>query len=283
MYSTKKYTKMAYVYKHTRLDINEPYYIGIGKSDTSLKRAYSKENRSIWWKRINDKVETKVEIIEENLTWEEAIMYEKYYIKLYGRKDLGTGVLVNMTDGGEGTINVIKTEEQIVSFKERMKVYNQSRVFSEETRRKISEKAKGRPGFGKKPVLQFDKQGNLIEEFESIFSTRLKGFNYRVIQVLLAGKSRASFHKDFRWEFKEVWDKYSEEEKFNIIEKVKQPKKKKEYVSLKFIQYDLEMNFIKEWDSTEQASKENFNYSGLINCLKGRAKTYKEYIWKYKL
>ena len=36
---------MAYVYKHTRLDTNEIFYIGIG-SDNSFNRAFSKKKRN---------------------------------------------------------------------------------------------------------------------------------------------------------------------------------------------------------------------------------------------
>jgi hypothetical protein len=42
---------MAYVYRHIRLDKNEPFYIGIGKDDySSFKRAYHTGNKrnKIW-------------------------------------------------------------------------------------------------------------------------------------------------------------------------------------------------------------------------------------------
>ena len=41
--------------------------------------------------------------IQEGLTEEEAFNLERYCIALYGRIDLGTGTLRNLTDGGEGS------------------------------------------------------------------------------------------------------------------------------------------------------------------------------------
>jgi len=45
---------MAYVYRHIRLDKNEPFYIGIGKID-NYKRAYLKSIRNVIWKQIVNK------------------------------------------------------------------------------------------------------------------------------------------------------------------------------------------------------------------------------------
>ena len=103
---------MAYVYRHIRLDKNEPFYIGIGKT---LKRAYSKANRNIHWKRIIEHSSYDVEIIVNNITWEEACEKETELIRFYGRRDLGMGPLVNMTNGGEGVANHIYTDAQRVS------------------------------------------------------------------------------------------------------------------------------------------------------------------------
>ena len=46
-------------------------------------------------------------------------------------------------------------------------------------------------------------------------------------------------------------------------------------------QYDLEGNFIKEWDSTLSASRElNIYPANIYKCLKGTKKTAGGYIWK---
>lgn len=50
----------------------------------------------------------------------------------------------------------------------------------------------------------------------------------------------------------------------------------------KIIQYDLEGNYIKEWDCIKQVEEElNIKSNNLGNCLKGRNKTAGGYIWRY--
>ena len=94
---------MAVVYKHIRKDTGEPFYIGIGKT---IARSKSTKNRNEYWKNIVNKYGYEIEILHNGITWQEACELESYYIKLYGRKDLGNGILVNMTDGGEGLKNI---------------------------------------------------------------------------------------------------------------------------------------------------------------------------------
>ena len=44
----------------------------------------------------------RVLILKRNLTEEEAFKHEIYMIAVFGRKDIGTGILGNKSDGGEG-------------------------------------------------------------------------------------------------------------------------------------------------------------------------------------
>lgn len=49
------------------------------------------------------------------------------------------------------------------------------------------------------------------------------------------------------------------------------------------IQYDKQMNCIQEWDSAMSASQDlNIDASAITKCCRGKKKTYKGYIWKYK-
>lgn len=49
------------------------------------------------------------------------------------------------------------------------------------------------------------------------------------------------------------------------------------------VQYDLNMNFIKEWECVKYASKElNIDHSCIIKCCKGKYKTIGGFKWKYK-
>lgn len=105
-----------YLYRHIRLDTNEVFYVGIGTKykpfssyKTEYTRAYiTKEGRSTFWKRITSKTEYRVEIMFESNDYDFIKEKEREFIKLYGRRDLGEGTLVNMTDGGEGHKNFSK-------------------------------------------------------------------------------------------------------------------------------------------------------------------------------
>jgi hypothetical protein len=126
---------MAIVYRHIRLDKNEPFYIGIGKN---IKRAYDKR-RGEHWKSIVNKSEYRVDILFDNLTWECACLKEIELIYLYGRKDLGLGTLVNKTDGGDGTIAYKPSKESNIKRSNKLK----GRIFTEEHKIKISNSLKG--------------------------------------------------------------------------------------------------------------------------------------------
>ena len=101
---------MAYVYRHIRLDKNEPFYIGIG-GDNNYQRAYSKNSRNIFWQRVVKKTNYNVDILLDNLTKDEAKEKEIEFISLYGKKINKTGTLVNISNGGEGAAGYKHTEE----------------------------------------------------------------------------------------------------------------------------------------------------------------------------
>lgn len=145
---------MAYLYRHIRLDKNEPFYIGIG-SDSNYKRANINKGRNIFWQRIVDKTDYEVEIILDDLTWEEACKKEMEFISLYGRSNTKKGSLCNLTDGGEGQVGVI---------------------FSEEQRKKLSEKYKGEknPFYGKKHST------NIIEKLKKLAQNRSPEVNKKI-------------------------------------------------------------------------------------------------------
>jgi hypothetical protein len=146
---------MALVYAHIRLDTNEVFYIGRG---TSNRRINSRQNRNKYWHNIVNKVGYKTEILWESNpnvskeeSWLQAGIKEVELIKKYGRKDLGEGNLINMTDGGEGTIGKIYTEEYRkklseshigIQAGEKHPLYRKGH--SDDTKRKISELQKGR-------------------------------------------------------------------------------------------------------------------------------------------
>ena len=51
---------------------------------------------------------------------------------------------------------------------------------------------------------------------------------------------------------------------------------------IKINQYDLNHNFIKQWNCIKEIERElNYNHSGIIACCKKRYKTSHNYIWEY--
>ena len=96
---------MHYVYAHIRHDTNEVFYIGQGQKE----RCYDK-NHNKHWKNVVNKTGYSIKIIKDNLLKHEANELEILLIRLYGRKDLGMGNLVNKTHGGEGSIGVIVSD-----------------------------------------------------------------------------------------------------------------------------------------------------------------------------
>lgn len=92
------------LYLHINPVKQEIFYVGIGNKN----RPYSKRSRSDFWHNIVKKYDYNVIIIENNLNIIEACKKEVYWIKRIGRRDLHEGTLVNLTDGGDGIINLSK-------------------------------------------------------------------------------------------------------------------------------------------------------------------------------
>jgi len=106
---------MAVVYQHIREDTNQIFYIGIELDSDKRKatglRSTKINGRNKFWKNITDKTNYSIEILFNNLTNEESKEIEKYLIKFYGRRNLGLGSLVNLTDGGDGAVGCVQTLE----------------------------------------------------------------------------------------------------------------------------------------------------------------------------
>jgi hypothetical protein len=122
-----------YVYMYLRED-GTPYYVGKGKG----KRAYAIE------RRLKVPSEDRIVFPYTNLTEEDAFQKEIELISKYGRKDIGTGILRNLTDGGEGASGLVMNEETKTKIGNALRGRKQPQW--------VIDEKKARPG--KKPTLE---------------------------------------------------------------------------------------------------------------------------------
>ena len=168
-----------------------PYYIGKG----TRNRAYVKHHAPL------PKDISNITFIKQNLTEQQAHELEIELIAKYGRKDLGTGILHNRTNGGEGISNPsIATREKLsyakrnespeTRLKRSLAAKNRVRTpLSEETKKKISE-----ANSGKKRTLEARNKQSFAKKGKTLSSNHKEK-----ISKTLKGKPKAPFsdqHKE---------------------------------------------------------------------------------------
>lgn len=127
------------VYTHLKKDTNEIFYVGMG----SIQRPYAKINRNRFWINIANKYDYDICILGKNLTKDEAIELEIEMISKIGRRDLGTGTLVNLTKGGEGN-NYWQGKRRSSETKKKISAAKKGTITSAKTKKKLSIAGLGR-------------------------------------------------------------------------------------------------------------------------------------------
>lgn len=290
---------MSVVYAHYRKTDNEIFYIGIGVKAT---RPYSYHNRNRHWKNVVNKHGHTVEILCDDLTWEQACEAEIFFISFYGRKDLGKGPLLNLTDGGDGTTGHVQSEEAIrkrvskIDYVQRTKKIN----YHDPVRKAKIKAARGECLFNKDPekrargaantdykkihtkeahqkvadklskaVIQYDLDGNFIKEWKSINDARYK-LNAHQINKCCINEYGSS--GGYMWRYKT--ENYPLNiDKYYVVGKTKP-----------ILQYDKSKKFIKEWRCAKEAGDfyKMKNYRNIISCCNNMRNNCGGFIWEYK-
>lgn len=227
----------------------------------------------------------------------EVELIEKYksFDKEYG---------YNCTKGGDGTVGLKKTKEQIECLKELLskpvyqrkldgtfiKKWNSVREISRETqysRSNITQccKCKTYQAYGflwsfdesyiakqkereHKTVYQYDLDGNLIKRWESLIKIEEKlGYYQTNISHCCIGKSPSAY--GYIWSY---------EKRNDIVYKNKNIQRQK-----KVYQFSKDMKLIAEWDNLGTVeSILGYNRSSISNCCNCKIKTAYGYVWRYE-
>jgi uncharacterized protein (UPF0248 family) len=224
-------------------------------------------------------------------TDDSAFLMEKELIVKYGRKDLGTGILCNLTEGGEGAGNTNPESVERRAAKHRgMKRSEESKqrmseaqqhlrmgglVTSLETKEKMKNdpkrkmtqsqeiRNKRRSSAKKVPILQCDIKGTVIQEWDSLSSAAL-ALGTTPTNILTACKGLSKTHMGFVWKKRDM----------NSL-----PIYAKRWV----LQFNLDgIQLIQKYKTTKIAEvATGCGSSSIIKCCNGTIYTAGGFVWKY--
>lgn len=129
------------VYAHIDPRTGEPFYIGKG----SMLRAHDFSHRNRFYGFVLEKLsleflKPEVQILHECDTHEEAFELEIREISFYGRRCSGEGPLVNISEGGKGSLGLRHSKDAKIS----IGLAQSGKEISDYQRSQISRANKGR-------------------------------------------------------------------------------------------------------------------------------------------
>jgi len=298
----------------------EPFYIGKGKHKRSKEHINEARNIEETGLKINKnnfpninlhKIHKILKIqrtghspivikIQCDLSEKEAFVLETKHIQTIGRHNLKKGPLTNLTDGGEGTSNILYSNEtrqkmskahigkkQPQNVRDKIKKNNakywlgkklsitsiDKMILSVKNTMQTKEYKNNRQPYItsiSKPIFQYDLNSKLLNEFQSMRDAEIQTGVKRIgISKCCKGTTRQA--GGFMWRYKETSDGCNEIKKTLFIEKKLKP----------VIQYDINGFFIQEFPSIKSA-KLKTGAIHIIRCCKDNSKTSGGFRWKYK-
>ena len=256
-----------WIYEDLKFDF-EPFYIGKGTSDRMITSKCDKKTfKSNKIKSIKEKGGEVISMkVFENLTIEESIKIEIELIKKIGRRDLDLGPLTNLTGGGEGRLNGRNSPESIEKARQTVlannnKLREQGHDFSpsEETRMKLRAANLGEknPMYGK----------THSDEFKERQSLRMIGSN----------------HPKFGKKLSEETLRLVRENRNASVDQEKVSEESRLRNNKAILQYSLDGEFIKEFESIKVAANETGLSESLIGkTCRGVVKNPRKFIFKFK-
>lgn len=245
-------------YKYDEVELEyEPFYVGRGSGSRIKETLYDKNVfKTNKIKKLNGNYEVK--IVYDKLNYLSSIEIEKKLISLIGRRDLGLGTLVNLTDGGEGRINSKHSKEVRDKISKTYRSKNLRWEHSEETKYKMS-------------IIQSGKNNGF-------YNMKHTEENKNKQSELIRGSKHPMYNKKHDEETISLMREKRNRKEVN--EKIKESCQKFNKVVLA---YDLDMNFLCEYESVKQASEElGINESLISKCCRGDIKKPTRYFFKYK-
>jgi NUMOD3 motif len=176
--------KLFYTYFWLRQD-GTPYYVGKGRGRRAIRRGSPKDLTCI--------------LIQEHPSEADAFAAEIFFIAYYGRKDLGTGVLRNRTDGGEGGANPSEeTRRKIGACHKGVPTWMKGKTHTEEAKAKQSESHKGNMPWNKGKTGQIvSEETRQKQRLARAGRTHLEETKKKKIGKSKVGKKRTPFSKEW--------------------------------------------------------------------------------------
>ena len=313
-------SKKFYVYELWNPIKNEIFYVGKSQYQKYCKRLndHLQEARAVVNKmrRGNHKIYTIIKILNEGYNIDFRIVYETdneqeafakeiELIKFYGRRSDNTGVLTNLTVGGEGVCGYkvpqwLRDLRRIRNTGKGNPMYGKNHT--DKACQQISKVRKERIAIGEiiptkhteewkehlrtenaggkataRAVHQIDGNGNIIATFDSLQQAALTVSGKKEaksnIQSSMVGKNRTIMPYGYFWRYV---DEYNSNENFAILSaRVTQHK-----IGKKLYQYDMNSVLINIWDSISAACNALHIVPSMISWAIKNNKCHKNYLWK---